>query len=93
LARPPHGVVNVLLLDSKLSQPGSDFVGTASLQRAQDDALSIRAHVEVFHLSKTGYYGLGERYLVFDGLLSQHDCLIQGNKDILPCGSTQSKKD
>jgi hypothetical protein len=81
--RPRNRVRDILLCDSELREPGTYFIGTAPLQWAQDDALPIRTYIEVFNSGETRDHCLWKGDLILGGLFSQHDSLIQGNKEIL----------
>jgi len=73
-----------VLIDTELFEPGSHLGGAAPLQWAKYDALPIRGHLEVFHAIKACRDRLRKGDLIFDGLLSEHDSILQGNKEILP---------
>lgn len=83
LTRPGHSRGDILFANPKLGEFGAYLFDTALLQRTQDDALPIRAHIEIFHAGEAGHHSFGERNLVPNRLLCQHSEPFQGNKEFL----------
>jgi LPS export ABC transporter permease LptF/LPS export ABC transporter permease LptG len=83
-ARLRNRIFHVSFGNAELSQPRAYFLSTTPLQRTQDDALPVCAHVEIFDPAEVGHDRFGQRNLILNGFLGQHDSLIHGNKEILP---------
>jgi hypothetical protein len=63
--RPGHGGCDVLFVDSEPGKLGPHFIGTALLERTQDNALPIRADVAVLGPGETSDHRLGEGDLIW----------------------------
>jgi hypothetical protein len=59
LTRPRHSRGDVLFANPKLGEFGAYLFDTALMQRTQDDALPIRAHIEIFHAGEAGHHSFG----------------------------------
>lgn len=83
IARPTNRVGDILFVDPEFGKAGADFVGAAALQRAQHDALPVRAYLEVVHIGEPGDDALGSVIWFLTVFFANTTRVIQENKECL----------